>query len=402
MDKRQFSFAAVALAASVAAAPAFAKGQYDAGADDKEIKIGNIMPYSGPASAYGVIGKVMAGYFKMINEKGGVNGRKINFVSLDDGYSPPKTVEQARKLVEQEEVLFLFGTLGTPTNSAIHKYMNQKKVPQLFVTTGATKWADPKGYPWTMGWQPNYQGEGRIYAEYIMDKVPDAKIGILYQNDDYGKDYLHGLEAGLGDKAKTLIVKKLSYETTDPTIDSQILELQASGANVFYNVTTPKFAAQAIKKIAAIGWKPVHLLNSVSSSVGSVLKPAGLENSKGVISVQYMKDPTDPAWANEPDFKEYAAFLKKYVPDANITDSLAVIGYAASYSLIQVLKQSGDNLTRANVMKQAASLNIPGHPMMLPGVGIKTAADDFSPVEKEQMIRFNGTTYERFGKVYGR
>ncbi len=402
MDKRQFSLAAVALAASVAAAPAFAKGQYDAGADDKEIKIGNIMPYSGPASAYGVIGKVMAGYFKMINEKGGVNGRKINFVSLDDGYSPPKTVEQARKLVEQEEVLFLFGTLGTPTNSAIHKYMNQKKVPQLFVTTGATKWADPKGYPWTMGWQPNYQGEGRIYAEYILDKVPDAKIGILYQNDDYGKDYLHGLEAGLGDKAKTLIVKKLSYETTDPTIDSQILELQASGANVFYNVTTPKFAAQAIKKIAAIGWKPVHLLNSVSSSVGSVLKPAGLENSKGVISVQYMKDPTDPAWANEPDFKEYAAFLKKYVPDANITDSLAVIGYAASYSLIQVLKQSGDNLTRANVMKQAASLNIPGHPMMLPGVGIKTAADDFSPVEKEQMIRFNGTTYERFGKVYGR
>lgn len=402
MDKRQFSLAAVALAASVAAAPAFAKGQYDAGADDKEIKIGNIMPYSGPASAYGVIGKVMAGYFKMINEKGGVNGRKINFVSLDDGYSPPKTVEQARKLVEQEEVLFLFGTLGTPTNSAIHKYMNQKKVPQLFVTTGATKWADPKGYPWTMGWQPNYQGEGRIYAEYILDKVPDAKIGILYQNDDYGKDYLHGLEAGLGDKAKTLIVKKLSYETTDPTIDSQILELQASGANVFYNVTTPKFAAQAIKKIAAIGWKPVHLLNSVSSSVGSVLKPAGLENSKGVISVQYMKDPTDPAWANEPDFKEYAAFLKKYVPDANITDSLAVIGYAASYSLIQVLKQSGDNLTRANVMKQAASLDIPVHPMMLPGVGIKTAADDFSPVEKEQMIRFNGTTYERFGKVYGR
>lgn len=402
MKRRDFSIMTVAVAAAFAAAPASAKGQYDPGADDKEIKIGNIMPYSGPASAYGVIGKTMAGYFKMINEKGGVNGRKINFISLDDGYSPPKTVEQARKLVEQEEVLFLFGTLGTPTNSAIHKYMNQKKVPQLFVTTGATKWADPKNFPWTMGWQPNYQGEGKIYAEYILDKIPNAKIGILYQNDDYGKDYVHGLEAGLGDKAKTLIIKKLSYETTDPTIDSQILELQAAGVNVFYNVTTPKFAAQAIKKAAAIGWKPAHLLNSVSSSVGSVLTPAGLENSVGIMSVQYLKDPTDPAWQNAPDFKEYAAFLAKYVPDANIKDSLPVIGYTTVHSLVQVLKQAGDNLTRANIMKQAASLDIKEVPMALPGVGVKTAADDFSPVEREQMIRFNGKSYERFGKVYGR
>jgi len=403
MDKRQFTLAAAAVSAALVAAPVFAQKKYDPGADDKEIKIGNIMPYSGPASAYGTIGKTAGAYFDMINEKGGINGRKIKFVSLDDGYSPPKTVEQARKLVEQEEVLFIFQSLGTPTNSAIHKYMNQKKVPQLFVATGATKWGDPKNFPWTMGWQPTYQAEGRIYAQHILENMPNAKIGILYQNDDYGKDYLKGLEDGLGDKAKSMIVKKLTYEVTDPTIDSQMVELKASGADVFYNVTTPKFAAQAIKKAAEIGWKPVHYLNSVSGSVGSVLTPAGLDNSKGVITVQYMKDPTDPRWANDPGFLEYKAFLDKYYPAGNIKDSLNTTGYNAAMTLVQVLKQCGDNLTRANVMKQAASLNIPQLPMMLPGVDIKTSADDFYPVEKERLIQFDGQKYEFLGdKVYGR
>lgn len=402
MKRRAFSIAAAAVAAVFAAAPAAAKGKYDTGADDKEIKIGNIMPYSGPASSYGTIGKTAAAYFKMINEKGGINGRKINFVSLDDGYSPPKTVEQARKLVEQEEVLFLFHTLGTPTNSAIHKYMNQKKVPQLFVATGATKWGDPKGHPWTMGWQPNYQAEGIIYAQHILETMPNAKIGILFQNDDYGKDYVHGFEEGLGAKAKTMIIKKVSYETTDPTVDSQMVELKASGADVFFNVTIPKFAAQAIKKANEIGWKPVHYLNSVSASVGSTLKPAGLDASKDIISVQYNKDPTDPAWANDPGFLEYKAFLAKYYPEGNIIDALNVTGYNAAMTMVQVLKQAGDNLTRANVMKEAANLNMPGLPMLLPGIDIKTGPNDFFPVEKEQLIKFDGEKFVRFGKVYGR
>jgi len=402
MKRRVFNIAAAAVAAVFAAAPVIAKGKYDPGADDKEIKIGNIMPYSGPASSYGTIGKTAAAYFKMINEKGGINGRKINFISLDDGYSPPKTVEQARKLVEQEEVLLLFHTLGTPTNSAIHKYMNQKKVPQLFVATGATKWGDPKGHPWTMGWQPNYQAEGIIYAQHILETMPNAKIGILFQNDDYGKDYVHGFEEGLGAKAKTMIIKKVSYETTDPTVDSQMVELKASGADVFFNVTIPKFAAQAIKKAAEIGWKPVHYLNSVSASVGSTLKPAGLDASKDIISVQYNKDPTDPAWANDPGFLEYKAFLAKYYPEGNIIDALNVTGYNAAMTMVQVLKQAGDNLTRANVMKEAANLNMPGLPMLLPGIDIKTGPNDFFPVEKEQLIKFDGEKFVRFGKVYGR
>ncbi|MEK9721023.1 MAG: ABC transporter substrate-binding protein [Quisquiliibacterium sp.] len=402
MKRRDFSIAAVAVAAAMAAAPASAKGQYDVGASDKEIKIGNTMPYSGPASSYGTIGKTMAAYFKMINEKGGVNGRKINFISLDDGYSPPKTVEQVRKLVEQEEVLFLFGILGTPTNSAIHKYVNQKKVPHLFVATGATKWGDPKGHPWTMGWQPSYQAEGRIYAMHLLDTMPNAKVGILFQNDDYGKDYVHGFEEALGSKAKSMIIKKVSYETTDPTVDSQIVDLKASGANVFFNVTIPKFAAQAIKKANEIGWKPVHYLNCGSASVGSTLKPAGLDASKDIISVQYNKDPTDPAWEKDPGFLEYKAFLAKYYPQGNLIDALNVYGYNSAMGLIQVLKQAGDNLTRANIMKQAASLNIPGLPMLLPGIDVKTSATDFYPVEKEQLIKFDGTKFIRFGKVYGR
>jgi len=402
MDKRQFGLAAAALAASLVAAPTLAQKKYDPGADDKEIKIGNIMPYSGPASAYGQIGKAMAAYFDKVNAEGGVNGRKIKFVSLDDGYSPPKTVEQARKLVEQEEVLFIATSLGTPPNSAIHKYMNQKKVPQLFVATGATKWGDPKNFPWTMGWQPNYQGEGKIYAQHILETNPNAKIAVLYQNDDYGKDYLHGFEAGLGDKAKTMIVSKLSYEVTDPTIDSQMVSLKASGADTFFNITTPKFAAQAIKKAAEIGWKPTHYLNNVSASVGAVLVPAGLDNSVGLISTQYLKDPTDPQWANDKGFLEWKEFMAKYLPGADLKDSNNVFGYNVAQGLVQVLKQAGDNLTRANIMKQAASLNDLQLPMMLPGVNAQTGPDDFFPIEREQLVKFDGKAWVRFGKVYGR
>ncbi len=401
MDKHQFCFAVAAVTASLVAAPALAQKKYDPGASDTEIKIGNIMPYSGPASAYGTIGKVEAAYFNKVNAEGGINGRKIKFVSLDDGYSPPKTVEQARKLVEEEEVLLIFNSLGTPTNSAIHKYMNQKKVPQLFVATGATKWGDPQHFPWTMGWQPNYQAEGKIYALHLLDTKPDGKVGILFQNDDYGKDYVKGFEDGLGDKAKTMIVAKVSYETSDPTIDSQMVTLKASGADVFFNVTTPKFAAQAIKKAAEIGWKPLHYLNNVSGSVGSVLTPAGLENSVGIITTQYAKDPTDPQWADDQGYKEWKAFMDKYYPDGNLKDASNVFGYGVAQTMVEVLKRCGDNLTRANVMKQAASLDIT-LPMLLPGVNIKTSADDFYPIEREQLIRFNGKSYDRFGKVYGR
>ncbi|NBS82939.1 MAG: branched-chain amino acid ABC transporter substrate-binding protein, partial [Betaproteobacteria bacterium] len=362
---------------------------------------GHINPYSGPASAYGTIGKSIAAWFEKVNADGGVNGRKIKFISLDDGYSPPKTVEQARKLVEQEEVLALFNPLGTPPNSAIHKYMNQRKVPQLFVATGATKWGDPKNFPWTMGWQPNYQSEARIYAEHILETAPNAKIAVLYQNDDYGKDYLKGFEDGLGAKAKTMIVSKQSYEVTDPTIDSQMNSLKASGADTFFNITTPKFAAQAIKKAAEIGWKPTHYLNQVSASVGAVLTPAGLSNSVGVISTQYFKDPTDPQWINDPAMNEWREFMKKYFPTGDLNDAFNVYGPLVAQTLVQVLKQAGNDLTRANVMKQAASLDIT-LPLLLPGVNIKTSTDDFYPIEREQLVRFDGKAWVRFGKIYGR
>jgi branched-chain amino acid transport system substrate-binding protein len=379
----------------------WAQNKYDPGASDKEIKIGHINPYSGPASAYGTIGKSIAAWFEKVNADGGVNGRKIKFISLDDGYSPPKTVEQARKLVEQEEVLALFNPLGTPPNSAIHKYMNQRKVPQLFVATGATKWGDPKNFPWTMGWQPNYQSEARIYAEHILETAPNAKIAVLYQNDDYGKDYLKGFEDGLGAKAKTMIVSKQSYEVTDPTIDSQMNSLKASGADTFFNITTPKFAAQAIKKAAEIGWKPTHYLNQVSASVGAVLTPAGLSNSVGVISTQYFKDPTDPQWINDPAMNEWREFMKKYFPTGDLNDAFNVYGPLVAQTLVQVLKQAGNDLTRANVMKQAASLDIT-LPLLLPGVNIKTSTDDFYPIEREQLVRFDGKAWVRFGKIYGR
>ena len=390
---------AVALLAAALAAPAVAQKKYDPGATDSEIKIGNTNPYSGPASAYGTIGKTIAAYFRMLNEKGGINGRKLNFVSYDDGYSPPKTVEMARKLVEQDEVLFLFQTLGTPSNTAIHKYTNAKKVPQLFVATGATKWDDPKHFPWTMGWQPNYQTEGKIYAQHILKNKPNAKIGILYQNDDYGKDVLKGLKDGLGAKGQKLIVKEVTYEVTDPTVDSQIIQLQASGADVFVNITTPKFAAQAVRKVYDIGWKPVHYLNNVGASVGSVLKPAGFEKSVGVITTNYLKDYADKQWANDPAMKKYEEFMKKYYPEGNLVDASNVYGYTAARTLEQVLKQAGDNLTRANIMKQAASLKNLELDTLLPGIKINTGPDDFAPIEAVQLARFNGQQYELFGDV---
>src|SRR5712692_1769019 len=352
---KSWLFAAALLAgAALAAAPAAAQKKYDTGASDTEIKVGNTNPYSGALSAYGVIGKTIAAYLNKINAEGGINGRKINFISYDDGYSPPKTVEQARKLVESDEVLLLFQTLGTPSNTAIQKYMNAKKVPQLFVATGATKWNDPKHFPWTIGWQPNYQSEGHIYAQYLLKTHPNGKVGILYQNDDYGKDYVKGLKDGLNGKLP--IISEQPYETTDPTVDSQIINLKASGADVFFNVTTPKFAAQAIKKAAEIGWKPVHILNGVSTAVGSVLKPAGFDNAKGILSATYGKDPTDPQWKDDPGMKNFFAFMDKYFPEGDKTNLLSSYAYSVSQTLVQVLKQCGDNLTRENVMKQAASL----------------------------------------------
>jgi branched-chain amino acid transport system substrate-binding protein len=374
-----------------------AAAQNTPGVSKSEIKIGNIMPYSGPASAYGVIGKTEAAYFNKLNAEGGINGRKINFISYDDGYSPPKTVEQARKLVESDEVLLIFNSLGTPTNTAIQKYMNAKKVPQLFVATGATKWNDPKFFPWTMGWQPSYQAEGHIYAQYLLKVRPEGTIGILYQNDDYGKDYVKGLKDGLNGKMK--IVAEVPYETSDPTIDSQMVALKNSGADVFYNVTTPKFAAQAIKKAAEMNWKPLHLLNNVSSSVGSVLRPAGLENAKGLLTTLYEKDPTDPAWKDDPAFKEWVAFMDHYYPEGDKTNINTVYGYLAAQTMVQVLKQCGDDLSRENVMRQAANLKDLALGMLLPGVAINTSPTDFAPIKQQQLGRFNGEDWERFGPV---
>ena len=378
---------------------ALAQKKYDTGATDTEIKIGNIMPYSGPASAYGVIGKTEQAYFNKINAEGGINGRKINFVSYDDGYSPPKAVEQARKLVESDEVLLIFNSLGTPSNSAIQKYMNAKKTPQLFVATGATKWNDPKGFPWTMGWQPNYQSESHIYAKYLLKEKPDAKIAILYQNDDYGKDYVKGLKDGLGAKAASMIIAEESYETTEPTIDDHVVRLKASGADVFFNVTTPKFAAQAIKKVAEIQWKALHILNNVSASVGSVMKPAGFDNSQGIISANYLKDPADSQWDSDAGNKEFLAFLAKDFPEGDKTNNSVVVGYAVAQTLVQVLKQCGDDLTRENVMKQAANLKDFRTEMLLPGIKINTSPTDFAPISQLQLMRFKGEKWEMFGDV---
>jgi branched-chain amino acid transport system substrate-binding protein len=398
-QKRRIAAFSTAVIAFVATSGvALAQKKYDAGATDTEIKIGNIMPYSGPASAYGVIGKSEEAYFKKINAEGGINGRKIKFISYDDGYSPPKAVEQARKLVESDEVLLVFNPLGTPSNSAIQKYLNSKKVPQLFVATGATKWNDPKNFPWTMGWQPSYQSEARIYAKFLMKEKPAAKIAVLYQNDDFGKDYLKGLKDGLGAMA-SMIVAEESYETAEPTIDNHIVKLKATGADAFISITTPKFAAQAIKKLAEIEWKPLHIISNVSASVGGVIKPAGFENSQGILSAAYAKDGADPQWDNDPDMKKFFAFLEKYYPDANKLDGSVVYGYGVAQTLAKVIEMCGDDLTRENVMKQATSLKDFTPDTLLPGVKINTSATDFAPIEQLQMMRFKGEKWELFGDI---
>ncbi|WP_295852423.1 ABC transporter substrate-binding protein [Tardiphaga sp.] len=397
------SRAAMTVAATIAfaatAGTAFAQKKYDTGASDTEIKIGNIMPYSGPASAYGVIGKMEEAYFRMINEQGGINGRKINYITYDDGYSPPKAVEQARKLVESDEVLFIASSLGTPSNSAIMKYMNAKKVPQIFVATGATKFGDHKEFPWTMGWQPAYQSEGRIYAAYLLKEKPDARIGVMYQNDDFGKDLLKGLKDGLGGKAASMIVAEESYEVSEPTIDSHIVKLKSTGADTFVSITTPKFAAQGIKKVAELGWKPVYIQSNVGASVGSVMKPAGYENGQGILSANYAKDGADATWDNDEGMKKFYAFLAKYAPSMDRADGSVVYGYGQAQTIVQVLKQAGDNLTRANIMKEAANLKSFAPDTLLPGVTITTTATDFYPIEQLQMQRFKGEKWELFGPI---
>jgi branched-chain amino acid transport system substrate-binding protein len=398
---KAFTAAFVALVLLATAPLSLAQKKYDPGASDTEIKIGQSMPYSGPASVYGTIGRLQAAYFKMINEKGGVNGRKINFISLDDGYSPPKTVEATRRLVEQDQVLLLFNTLGTPPNTAIQKYMNAKKVPQLFVATGATKWNDPKNFPWTMGFQPNYQVEGAIYAKHMIATKPDGKIAILYQNDDYGKDYLKGIRDGLGDRVKQ-IVAEMTFEVTDPTIDSQIVTLKASGADVYFNIATPKFAAMAIRRAYDIGWKPLQYLNNTASSVAAVLEPAGLEKSVGIISTQAFIDPNDARFQSHPAVLEWRAFMAKYYPEGSLSDLNNIYAYVLSQSMIHVLKNCGDDLTRENVMKQAANLKDYEPAGILPGIKINTSADDFAPIEAEQLVRFDGKQWVPFGEIIGK
>jgi ABC-type branched-subunit amino acid transport system substrate-binding protein len=375
-----------------------AQKKYDPGAGDTEIRIGNIMPYSGPASSYGVIGKTEEAFFRMINAEGGINGRKINFISYDDAYSPPKAIEQARKLVESDEVLLIFQPLGTPSNSAIMKYMNAKKVPQLFVASGGTKFGDPKNFPWTMGFQPNYQSEGRIYAKYIIDNFPNSKIAVFWQNDDAGKDQYKGLRDGLGDKLGMIIADK-SYEVSDPSIDSQIVALHDSGADIFFSWAAPKGSAQAIRKVGELGWKPKFFLANTATSVASVLKPAGLEFSKGIISTAYLKDPTDPTWNDDPAVNKWRAFMDKYYPDGDKTNANNLYGYVESEAMVQVLKQCGDNLTRENVMKEAANLKDFHSELMLPGIKVNTSPDDYFPIEQMQLQKFNGEAWELFGSV---
>lgn len=390
---------AFALSLSLAAAPTLAQKKYDEGASDTEIRIGNTMPYSGNASAYGNIGRTIEAVFKMVNDNGGINGRKINFITYDDGYAPPKTVEMVRKLVEEDKVLVLFNTLGTPGNTAIHRYMNQRKVPHMFLATGASKWGQPKDFPWTMGWQPDYVTEGAIYAKHILETVPDAKIGVLMQNDDYGKDYFNGFKQGLGKDNEKKIVQLSTYEVTDPTVDSQMIQLKNSGANVFFNITTPKFAAQAIKKAAEIGWKPVHYLNNVSSSFGSVFIPAGIEASQGIIVALYRKDVNDPQFAEAADVKAFRAFMAKYMPSADIKDDTHNYGYSVAHTMLEVIKKAGDTLTRENMMKQAASLKGFEAPLLLPGIKINTSPTDFYPIQSVQLARVKGNGFEMFGKV---
>ena len=377
---------------------AFAQKKYDDGASDTEIKIGHTNPYSGPASSYGVIGKLHQAYWKAVNDRGGINGRKVNFISYDDGYSPPKTVEMVRKLVEEDKVFTTFNLLGTPCNTAVHKYLNQKKVPQLYVATGASKWGDPKHFPWTMGYQPDYHTEGVIYAKHILANVKDAKIGLLQQNDDYGRDYAEGFKAGLG-KDVGRIVKHVTYETTDPTVDSQVIQLKDSGANVFFNISIPKFAAQAIRKAADVGWKPVQYLNNVSSSVAATMKPAGFDNCQGIITSLYLMDSTDHQWDSHQDMKVWREFMAKHMPGANTADGGYIFAYSVSSLMEQTLKNCGDNLTRANLMKQAASFNKFRNPLLLPGVTVGTSETDYYPIQAVQLARFKGESWDLFGDI---
>lgn len=391
--------AAAVVTLAITATPAFAQKKYDPGANDKEIKVGQTAPFSGPASAYATIAKTQAAYIKMINDQGGINGRKINLIQYDDAYSPPKTVEQVRKLVEGDEVLLTFQLVGTPGNAAVQKYLNSKKVPQMFAGTGASRFTDPANFPYTMAFNPNYKSEGRIYANYILKNHPNAKVGILYQNDDLGKDYVAGLREGLGDKAKTMIVGESSYEMTDPTVDSQVVKLQSLGADLVYNMSTPKFAAQAIKKIADLGWKPVHILDINASSVGAVMKPAGLEASKGVISVNYIKDPLDPTWVNDQGFKNFKTFMEKYYPEGDANSNFNSYGHMTAQLLVELLRRCGDDLTRENVMKQATSFKDVELDLLLPGIKINTSPTDYRVNKQLQMMRFNGERWEGFGPV---
>ena len=399
MTKNALLMVASGAVLALASGLTLAAGDETPGVTKTSIKIGQTMPYSGPAAAYGAIGKADVAYFAMINEQGGINGRKVELISRDDGYNPAKTVEQIRKLVEDDQVAFIFNSLGTPSNTAIQGYLTDNKIPQLFVATGASKWNDPAEHPWTMGWQPNYRVEARIYAKYILENMPTAKIAILYQNDDFGKDYIIGLREGLGAKADAMIVAVKSYETTDPTVDSQVAALKESGATVFVNAATPKFAAQAIRKIGDLGWKVDHFITNVSVSVGSVLKPAGLDKSTGLITAAYVKDPTDAQWQESKEFKDWLAWVKKYDADANVADNNVVYGYSVTETLVHVLKDCGNDLSRTNIMKQAASLKNLKLPMLLPGVEISTGADDFAPIKAMQLAKFDGTTWKLFGKV---
>jgi branched-chain amino acid transport system substrate-binding protein len=392
---------AVALSATIiaaATASAAAQKRYDTGVTDTEIKIGNIMPYSGPASAYGIIGKTMSAYFRMINDNGGINGRKINFISYDDAYSPPKTVEQARKLVESDEVFLIFAPLGTASNAAIQKYMNTMKVPQLFVATGASRWGDPEHFPWTIGWQPNYRAEARIYATYLLQHYPNAKVGVLYQNDDFGKDYVLGLKDVLRDKYDSMVVASVPYEISMPTVDSEVVAIKTANPDIFINIGTPKFAAQAIKKVAELGWHPIHIMTNVSASVGAVLKPAGLKNAKGILSAGYQMDVTDPQWDSYPGMQKFRAFMAKYYPEADRSESGPLTAYNTSTALVEVLKRCGDNLTRENVMKVVANMDFEIN-TYIPGIRIKTSPTDFYPIEQVQMMKFSGENWQLFGPI---
>ena len=385
--------------ASAVAQPAGGEKKYAPGVSDAEIKIGQTMPYSGPLSAYGAIGRAELGYFKMINDQGGINGRKINLISLDDGYSPPKTVEQVRRLVEQDQVAFIFQSLGDVTNAAIQRYLNDRHIPQLFLADGSSKWDDPGHFPWTMAWQPSYRTEGHVDAKYILDHKPDAKIAVLVQDSLGGKDYVAGLEEGLGDKAKAMIVKLLTYQVTDPTIDSQIATLQASGADTFFDISVPKFAAQAIRKAYDINWKPLHLLTFVSSSVSVTLKPAGLDKSVGVLSVGFFKDPNDPQWNDDPAMKDWRGWMDQYYPEGDKSDGANIYAYLIAQTLVQVLKQCDNDLSRENIMRQAANLHDLELPMLLPGIRINTSPTDYRPVKQMQPIRFNGRNWDLFGNL---